>query len=217
MNIIDLNEVLDSRFRLTPLLLPDEARSEIVSISCGLPYYTQLLGKLVAQNALRRRRIHIQIDDIDAAMEDFLIEGGEAFEDDYRQATDSPKQAKLLHELFLASALADSDVSGDFSISDVLRLHAVIAPSRSLHPLQVQRYLSQLISDKRGMVLKRSGVKSGYRYRFSDALMQPFVIIRGIKDGLIDQQLRRVLFQSKKLQGAGADLALRKRMRPSLV
>ena len=38
---------------------------------------------------------------------------------------------------------------------------------------------------KRGSVLKKSGVKRRFRYRFTDPLMQPFVIMKGLADGKI--------------------------------
>jgi hypothetical protein len=41
----------------------------------------------------------------------------------------------------------------------------------------------------RGAVLKRSGVKRRFRYRFTDPLMQPFVIMKGLADGVIDPSL----------------------------
>jgi hypothetical protein len=199
MNNIDLNNILNSRLRLTPLNISDDARSEIVMFSCGLPYYIQTLGKVATQNAIRERRIQIQIEDVNAAIENFLIESGQSFVDDYKRATDSRQAANILPEVILASALARSEPSGDFKPIEVLKAFDVILPGRNPSLSQIQHCLTRFTSDQRGKILIRRE-KTDYRYRFSDALMQPFIILRAIKDSMIDETGRQLLFHMAKEQ-----------------
>ena len=42
------------------------------------------------------------------------------------------------------------------------------------------QHLSEFADAKRGKILTKTGDKRRYRYRFSDPLMQPFVIMKGI-------------------------------------
>jgi hypothetical protein len=213
MNANDLNEILDSRLRLTPLRLLDDARSEIVTLSCGLPYYVQILGKFAALNAIGDRRGSIQNKDVDAAIENFLVESGQSFVDEYQRATDSQQADNHFREVILASALAFSDASGVFTPSDVamavnLIAPGLIAPGRGDHHARVQQYLSQFILERRSEILTRTGTKGNYRYRFSDALMQPFIIMKAIKDHMIDERLRRLLFGSGEKLFRDADYRL---------
>ena len=196
MSKVDLNEVLDSRLRLTPLEFSDDARSEIVSLSCGLPYYVQILGRFSTQNAITHRRMRVQVEDMNAAIDNFLVESGQSFVGDYQRAIDSRQTANIFQEVILASALAFSDASSCFKPSEVHKALRLISPAKDERYSRIQQYLSQLASDRRGRMLIRRGMKPDYQYRFSDALMQPFIIMRAIKDGMIDERLRRVLFHS---------------------
>jgi len=47
------------------------------------------------------------------------------------------------------------------------------------------RHLASFTHVERGSVLKKSGVKRRFRYRFTDPLMQPFVIMKGLADKTI--------------------------------
>jgi hypothetical protein len=45
------------------------------------------------------------------------------------------------------------------------------------------RHLASFCKRERASVLKKSGMKRRFRYRFTDPLMQPFVIMKGLADG----------------------------------
>jgi hypothetical protein len=196
MGITDLNTILDDRFQLTPLTLSDDARAEIVTLACGLPYYVQTLGKFATQHAIQHQRLRVQIEDVNAAIENFLIESGESFAGDYQRATDSRQAGNIFQEVILASALAPSHASGVFKFEEVTKTLPLLTPGESQYHTRVRQYLAQFTSDRRGKILTRSGMKSDYRYRFSDALMQPFIIMRAMKTAMIDERLRRLLFHS---------------------
>lgn len=51
------------------------------------------------------------------------------------------------------------------------------------------RHLDDFCDDKRGPILQKKGVPRGYRYRFINPLMQPFVIIHGYSIGKLSNQL----------------------------
>jgi hypothetical protein len=53
--------------------------------------------------------------------------------------------------------------------------------------------LHELIEDKRGKVIQRIGEERGYRYRFSDPAMQPYVIMAGIKAGILTDTAKSAL------------------------
>ena len=47
------------------------------------------------------------------------------------------------------------------------------------------RHLHGLSEDDRGAVLQRLGRPHQYRFRFSNPLMQPYVLMRGLQRGLL--------------------------------
>jgi Cdc6-like AAA superfamily ATPase len=200
MNTIDLNNIVDARLRLTPLELSEDARSEIVTLSCGLPYYVQTLAKFAALNAIRGHRIIIGMEDINSAIENFLIESGQSFYDDYTRATCGRQPENIFPELILASALARAESSGDFDPTEVLKVFDLISPGKNRSLSQIRQSLARFASEPRGKILSRRGAKNDYRYRFSDALMQPFIVLRAIKDTMIDATSRQLLFHSSKAQ-----------------
>ena len=194
ISTIDLKKILDSRLRVTPLEISEDACSEILALSCGLPYYVQTLGRHAVQNALKYQRLQITTEDVTTAIDNFIFESGQSFADDYQRATESRQESNIFREVILASALALSDASGIFKSPEVAKTLDLIAPGQGYHHARVQQYLAQFVSERRGSILIRSGLKPDYRYRFSDALMQPFIVMRAIKDGMIDKELRHRLF-----------------------
>jgi len=109
---------------------------------------------------------------------------------------DSRQAHNIFQEVLMASALALSDASGVFNVSEVSNTLDLMAPGKGEYQVRIKQYLTQFASDRRGKILTRSGIKSDYRYRFSDALMQPFIIMKGMQNTMIDESLRRLLFHS---------------------
>ena len=50
------------------------------------------------------------------------------------------------------------------------------------------RHLDAFCKDGRGPTLVKEGQRRRYRYRFAMPLMRPFIILRGIADGLIEAE-----------------------------
>lgn len=193
----ELNEVLDRRLKRTPLRISGDARWTIVTLSRGLPYYTQMLGKYSAQHAAERHRIDITTDDVEVAMDRFIEESGQSFFDDYRIATESNQTDNLFPHVLLACALAQTDESGFFTPTDVLNPLNSILRKKKRHA-HFQRHLTEFISERRGNVLVRRGSERQYRYRFTDPMMQPYVIIKGIRSGMIPEKARSTLLHQEQ-------------------
>jgi hypothetical protein len=205
MNKVDLEKILDSRLRMTPLRISDDACTEIVTLSCGLPYYVQTLGRFATLNAIKNHRLRVESEDVNAALEGFLDESGKLFDNDYQVGVESRQDNNIFREVILACALAPCDPGGIFNPTEVTKMLNLMNPENSYSHARVQQYLSQFTSERRGKILTRSGVKAGYRYRFSDALMQPFVIMKGINAGMIDQRLRGLLLHPGKAAVQGPE------------
>jgi hypothetical protein len=51
------------------------------------------------------------------------------------------------------------------------------------------RHLNNFCIEKRGFILQQMGAARRYRYRFTNPLMQPFVIIHALSIGLIEEEI----------------------------
>lgn len=194
----ELNDVIHTRIKKTPLKFSGDARWTIVKLSRGLPYFTQVLSKFSALNAIDNRRLLINVSDVDAAMARFIEESEHSFTTAYREATESNQKENFFAHVLLACALAKTDESGFFTPTDVIDPYSAIIGKRKRHA-HFQRHLTEFISRERGEVLIRRGVERQYKYRFSDPMMQPYVIIRGIRDQMIDDAAKTALFQQEQL------------------
>ncbi len=188
MNVLDMNEVIDKRVCQTPITFSGGARTMTIKLSLGLPYYVQILGKFACQNAVRRHSLDVSEDDVRCAMDKLIAESGESFFEEYRVATQSNQADNLFREVLLSCALAETDESGFFTPSKALGpfSHIIGDPRKHAH---IQRHLSEFITNRRGDILIRRGLPRQYRYRFSDPLMQPYIIIKGIRENMLDENI----------------------------
>ncbi len=99
MTAHELNEVLDKRLRRTPVDIIGDARWTIVTLSRGMPYYVQMLGKYASLNTVRRKKLRIETQDVEAAMDRLIVDSGQSFQDDYKQATQSNQTDNLFKQV----------------------------------------------------------------------------------------------------------------------
>jgi len=193
----ELNEVIDTRLKKTPMEISGDARWTIVSMSRGLPYFTHMLTKYAAISSINSHSLNIDTPHVESAMDRFILESDQTFIDNYELATASPQADNLFKQVLLGCALAKSDSSGFFTPTSVIEpLRGILG--RSVTHSNFARHLSEFMSEERGRILARKGYERNYRYRFSDPMMQPYVIIKGIRDGMIPEAARDVLLQREQ-------------------
>jgi Cdc6-like AAA superfamily ATPase len=197
MNDRELKEIIESRLALTPLKIDRDALSKIVKLARGLPYYVHALGKFASISAADDRRLSINKYDVERAMDTFVDDMSESFYDDYDRATASNQRNNFFKEVLLACALADADERGFFAPSS-------IAPplSKLLNkPVAIsafQRHLAEFISEERGEILIRRGEERKYRFRFNEPMIQPYIIIKGMRDGMVGEELKASLSSDER-------------------
>jgi hypothetical protein len=125
-------------------------------------------------------------------MEEFITETAQTFYDDYYKATASNQPGNLFKQVLLACAIAETDDGGFFTPSSIIPPLSKIL-DRPVEIANFQRHLSEFISADRGAVLIRRGGERQYRFRFKDPMMQPYVIIKGIRDGMVDEETKAIL------------------------
>jgi hypothetical protein len=187
-----LNEIINLRLKLTPHKLEGDARWKTVMLARGLPFYVHMLGKHAFQHCVSDRRLIVTDSDVDVAMDTFISQTEQSFYEDYRRSTESNQADANFRQVLLACALAKTDESGFFSPTSVIAPLTKIL-KRPIQHANFQRHLTEFISEERGNVLIRRGKERQYRYRFKDPMMQPYIIMKGIRDNMVDDSTRSAL------------------------
>jgi Cdc6-like AAA superfamily ATPase len=158
--------------------------SHVALLSQGLPHYAHLLSQHGARAALDEGRTRVVGDDVGAAISRALEAAQESVKQHYHAATISSRKT-LYPEVLLACALARKDDLGGFGATGVRDQLRKIS-HRDLDIPAFAAHLKAFVSDReRGGILQKRGPKGRFRYRFTDPLMPPYIVMRGIASGKI--------------------------------
>ena len=188
----ELSEVIESRPKQTPMKIEGIALTKIIILARGLPFYVHTLAKYAAISATDDRRLMINEEDVDRAMDFFIGETTQTFYDDYQKATNSPQPGNLFKHVLLACAIAETDENGFFTPANVVPALSKIL-KREVEIATFQRHLNEFSSKDRGEILVRRGATRQYRFRFKDPMMQPYIIMKGIRENMVDESTRAIL------------------------
>jgi Cdc6-like AAA superfamily ATPase len=177
----ELAEIATRGIEAAQMTIQKAAVDSVTGVSQGLPHYTHLLTQLAGQAALSARRATVEGGDMDAAVERAIDRAGQSVAAAYQRAIDDEEGRR--REVLLACALADEDEFGFFSPADL------DAPLRQIRSQQLEEEvlsgeLDKLAGGDEEPVLQRGGPGSR-RYRFANPLLQPYVVMRGLSDGLV--------------------------------
>ena len=192
MNNDEMKALLETRLSRVNMQLSGDAKWKIINLSKGLPAFAHSLGKSAAQLAVAKRRLKIQEEDVDGAIDDLLNSSQNTLKLDYETAVRSNQSRARFRQILTACAMAKTDESGYFTPRQVQEPLAYIL-KKSIGIDGFNPNLKELASDKRGNVLQQVGVERIYQYRFRDPAMQPYVIMKGIADGFLDEKAKMAL------------------------
>jgi Cdc6-like AAA superfamily ATPase len=177
----ELAEIATKGIEAAQMNIQKAAVDSVTGVSQGLPHYTHLLTQLAGQAALSARRATVEGGDMDAAVERAIDRAGQSVAAAYHRAVEDEEGRR--RDVLLACALADEDEFGFFSTADVG------GPLRQIRSQQLEEdvlsgELDKLADGEEEPVLQRGGFGSR-RYRFANPLLQPYVVMRGLSDGLV--------------------------------
>jgi Cdc6-like AAA superfamily ATPase len=179
----ELEQVIDKGLGKASMTIATDAKKKIVQLSQGLPHYTHLLSLYSAQRAAMALKNSVAIEDVRAAIDTALANAQQSIVGAYHRATASPRE-NLYPQVLLACAMAEPDGLGYFAAVDVRKPLSGIMKKPYEIPAFSQ-HLNAFCEDSRGPVLQRTGTARRYRFRFVNPLMQPYVLMDGIRKGLI--------------------------------
>lgn len=186
----ELREILDHGCERAQLTATESAADKIAALSEGLPHYTHLLGLHSGQRTVQDDRSEIMVEDVNAAIPPAVA--GHTIQSRYLRATESTRKGNLYPQVLLACALVKKNQHGFFSAGAVRDPLETVAGRRIDIP-QFSRHLSHFLGPERGAVLQREGIPRRWFYRFTDPILQPYVILKGLSDGLLtEEQLSKI-------------------------
>ncbi len=182
MSKAELLEIVDNGLVQCPgMTIDQDARERMADFAQGLPSYTHLLARETALYTVRQNRSHIRREDLDAGIKESVDGQLGTSLTLYNKATTAARGI-YFKPVLLACALAPKDEKGYFYAKDIVKPLKAIIPNAP----GIQQFAQHLkdFSENRGPVLERDG----RRYRFIKPLMGPYVILRGLTDGLIREE-----------------------------
>jgi Cdc6-like AAA superfamily ATPase len=190
----ELEEIIKNGLERLTMTIEPKALKEIVSLAKGLPYFVHLLGLHAARRALDLDEKKVTQKHLQAAITEALDGAQQTMRSAYHQATVSVRKETIHRHVLLGCALAKTDDFGYFTATSVVDPLSVIRQKSYQLPYFAQ-HLKDFSEEKRGKILQQVGEPHNRRYRFRNPMMQPFVIMKGLSDGLVDAQTLEKLGQ----------------------
>ncbi|MCM8566297.1 AAA family ATPase [Thauera linaloolentis] len=185
MSKAELFEIIDKGLRSVDMSITPDAKERIAVISQGLPHFTHLLSLYAAQDAVSSDESKIKVSHVRKAIDSSMDKAQQSIIGAYHKATNSPRE-NLYPQVLLACALAPQDGLGYFAAVEV-RPYLTKIMRKEYDIPAFSQHLNKFCENDRGPVLQRTGTARRYRFRFINPLLQPFVIMNGIKKGLITE------------------------------
>ena len=183
----EVKEIIDNGLQKLEMQIETSTSRSIVSLSQGLPYVTHLLSLHTTRAALQRKSAKIQAQDLQIGIVKSLENWQQSVKTTYYVATKSQQPGNIFREVLLACAFANNDEFGYFPAANVRDPLRIIIPGKTYDIPNFARHLKQFSGPERGDLLNRTGSKRRLRFRFNNPLMRPYIIMRGIEDGIIEQ------------------------------
>lgn len=189
----ELTQIIDKGLTATGMTMDDGAKGWITFLSQGLPYYTHSLALYSALKAIDNDRISIEMNDVAIATRT-AVEKSHTIRSAYNKATVSPQKQSLYDKVLLACALAERDNLGYFPAAAVSKPMSLIM-GKKYYVTHFVRHLEEFCEEKRGRILQKKGDPRRYRYRFTDSLIRPFLILNGMANGTLTLQILETLYK----------------------
>lgn len=186
----EIKEIITNGLARLEMSVEDETLDRIAVLSQGLPHYAHLLGLHVSRAALDKLSTHVDISFLDAAIGKAIEAAQQSIRSAWHKAIISARKDNLFGDVMLACALAKTDDMGTFAAQDVRNPMQLVTGKPYDIPSFAQ-HLNEFSDSKRGNILQKMGESRRFRYRFTNPLMPPFVIMRGFADNKVTGELLR--------------------------
>lgn len=184
MSDIELEPILTTAAEKLSMTFSSNASRKIVKLSQGLPHYTHIVGLASVKDCLDDGFRDVNENNVDTGLKAAVDNAQHSIKTAHHRATTSAHKDALFKQVLTACALASKDQLSYFQAADVAPKMSTIMGRRYEIPA-FARHLKEFCSVARGTILEQSGEKRGIRYRFTNPLMEPYVIMLAMADGII--------------------------------
>lgn len=184
MDFNELVEIVEKGISTAGMTIASVATARICLISLGLPHYAHALGLASGRVAIDNHRSNVEIGDVNGAMSTLIRDTHQTILKSFDAAIASPRRENLYLQVLLACALSPTDHLGRFRAADIREPFSTIMKQRYEIPAY-SKHLHDLCNLARGEALQKFGEIHNYRFRFTNPMMQPYIIMRGLERGLI--------------------------------
>jgi hypothetical protein len=130
--------------------------------------------------------------DVERAIGRAVEKAQHSIQTDYRTAVRSTRKESQFEQALLACALAPKDELGYFTTRAVREpMSKIMGKPRDIGSFN--RNLKKFTEESHGCVLHTSGQSRRLFYRFTNPMLEPFVILSGVSKGLISEELLQEL------------------------
>lgn len=180
MSTKEIKDVVTNGLNKLDMKIGPAALGRIAKLSQGLPHYGHLLALYASRVALDSQSMTVDAAAVDKAIQKATSGVQQTILSAYEVAVRSAVRNNLFADVLLACALAETSELGFFAAQDVRQPLCKVTGRHYDIPAFAQ-HLNEFSDAKRGNMLIKSGTPRLYRYRFRNPLMQPYVIMQGIK------------------------------------
>jgi Cdc6-like AAA superfamily ATPase len=201
MSTEELKQLVLTRFSRCGITTDADAVWKIIFLSRGLPYYAHLLAMHAARYSIDQRKTTVTHQDVDKALEGAISELDQSIKEKYVMAVRSQRAEDTLYApVLLACAFAPTDELGRFQQTSVAAPLNKIIPGKNYQASTFALHMNAFTEDNRGKVLQRFGTPRNYRYRFADPMMQPYVILKGLHEGRLTDEIAEIFSTRPQLE-----------------
>lgn len=189
MNNEEIRDVISTRVRRLRMRIDDDALWRVTYFSGGLPFYAHSLGKYSALRAVSENSMHISEDTVLQSIEDCIADVDYTIQESYTRATEKIyRKGNLFPQVLAACALTETNDLGQFTAANVeAPLTAIMGKPHLVTAFSF--HLNEMTSPERGNVLKKTGARRTFKYNFSEPAMQPYIIMKSLKNGVISRDV----------------------------
>jgi hypothetical protein len=189
--LAERRSIIDKGLGAAMMSIQPAPAERIALLSQGMPAIVHRLAQQAGLAAIATESEVVTDAHVDAAIEIVVIDTNESASKAYHAAVYSARKDTLFADVLLACACAPVDERGFFKAA------SAEAPLKHLTGQEYKvpafaRHLDAFQSEARSRVLIREGETRMRRYRFRDPLLQPYVLMQGLRQGrLTPADLRR--------------------------
>ena len=125
---------------------------------------------------------------VEQALPACIAKTAQTIREQYHKATLSPSKGNIYKEVLLAAALVQVDELRYFAPADLQKPLAAMLQREETKVSLFGQHLKSLCEPDRGDIPGQIGTDRKFRYRFVGPMMQPFILVQGLRTGQITRQ-----------------------------